>query len=440
MLEQRKIKIWNLILAACFCFLLASCSNEKNSLPVEPDNGVGKVLLKFDKASAPSNVVAIAASMTRSGFETITKELNILSDSTADLSIQNLSAGTWHLKIDAKNTNGSVIYSGETDVTIIAATIIQISLTLQPTTESTGSIYIYVSWAEPEVLIKWKIMNSGTTANLNSLFFMDSLYGWVVGNNGTILRTRDAGISWQAQRSGVTSNLNSVLFKDFNVGWAVGDNGIVLKTTTGGNKWELMEQVTTNSLYSIKFYNAINGLIFGENGTVIYVYGEDNEFLCKSIGYPDLLLAAHLLENSTTGWTVSNNGNIYRTTDLGANWVISSNTAAWGKLQSIAFSDSLNGIVVGNSGLILKTLNSGTNWNIVYAETDYNLRSVYYLVNSTFCWVTGASGIILKTSNRGFIWEKEKTESTNDLNALVFINVLKGWAVGNNGTILKYYP
>jgi hypothetical protein len=61
-----------------------------------------------------------------------------------------------------------------------------------------------------------------------------SLVGYAVGSQGTILKTYNAGSDWQQQISGTTLKLNKVHFKDFDFGFIVGENGIILRTSTGG--------------------------------------------------------------------------------------------------------------------------------------------------------------------------------------------------------------
>jgi photosystem II stability/assembly factor-like uncharacterized protein len=61
-----------------------------------------------------------------------------------------------------------------------------------------------------------------------------SLVGYAVGDQGTILKTYDAGMNWFPQQSGTNLKLNKVHFKDFDFGFAVGENGIILRTVTGG--------------------------------------------------------------------------------------------------------------------------------------------------------------------------------------------------------------
>ncbi|MBK9451315.1 MAG: hypothetical protein IPN95_18280 [Bacteroidetes bacterium] len=71
----------------------------------------------------------------------------------------------------------------------------------------------------------------------DGLDFISATQGWVVGNDGVILTTSDAGQTWVQQNSGTTSHLTSVSFTNVSVGIAVGENGKVVRTTDGGTNW-----------------------------------------------------------------------------------------------------------------------------------------------------------------------------------------------------------
>ena len=81
---------------------------------------------------------------------------------------------------------------------------------------------------------RWITQNSGTTQTINSAFFTDTNTGWVIGADGTILKTTDGGTNWNHQTSGITNRLNAVYFVDDTTGWAVGAGGIISRTITGG--------------------------------------------------------------------------------------------------------------------------------------------------------------------------------------------------------------
>ena len=126
--------------------LITGCSKENIVEPVSTQDGDGKMLLKIDKTNTPKNVATVTAYLTRTNYDTLKGFLNLKSDTSADMTFQNIPVGTWHLKIDAKDQSGSVTYTGETDVTIVESMTIQVSLTLQPVSGSVGGIYILVNW------------------------------------------------------------------------------------------------------------------------------------------------------------------------------------------------------------------------------------------------------------------------------------------------------
>jgi predicted GH43/DUF377 family glycosyl hydrolase len=133
------------ILFISLFFLLVGCS--KNNNVVNPPSGsTGGITFKINHTTVPSGVTVITATLTRANFTTITKNLNLLSDSTGDVIIQAIQVGTWHLKIDAKDTSGTILYKGETDVTVQENVVVQLNLTLNPVSSGTGTIYIFVTW------------------------------------------------------------------------------------------------------------------------------------------------------------------------------------------------------------------------------------------------------------------------------------------------------
>ncbi|MCL5030332.1 MAG: hypothetical protein M1480_15080 [Bacteroidetes bacterium] len=131
--------------------LFSSCSRDTITSP-QLNKTSGTVSLKFDKINAPQNVVNIIAYLSRAGYDTLKGNLNLLSDSSADILIQNIPAGQWHLTIDALNDSSEVVYSGETDVLITDGLTTQVSLSLVPTGQGKGNVYISVNWGTQQAL------------------------------------------------------------------------------------------------------------------------------------------------------------------------------------------------------------------------------------------------------------------------------------------------
>jgi predicted GH43/DUF377 family glycosyl hydrolase len=142
-----------LVLFSLFTFVtFYSCSTDPVGSDIPQDSG--KILLKIDKQNAPASVVFVKAFLTRENHQPINGTLNLQSDSTADILLDNIDAGEWHLKVDAEDDSGLVLYTGETDVQIFAGFTSQVYLTLYPTGSGTGSIYINVTWGIP-IITSW---------------------------------------------------------------------------------------------------------------------------------------------------------------------------------------------------------------------------------------------------------------------------------------------
>ena len=130
-------------------FLFTSCNPNEPTSPDGDDQQNGKLFLKIDKANAPESVVWVEAFLTRQGYDTLSDEMNLLSDSTADLLLENIQSGEWHLRVDAKDSAEVVLYTGETDIQIFAGFTTQVNLVLEPTGAGVGNIYIWVTWGVP---------------------------------------------------------------------------------------------------------------------------------------------------------------------------------------------------------------------------------------------------------------------------------------------------
>lgn len=95
--------------------------------------------------------------------------------------------------------------------------------------------------------------------------------GWIVGEYGLVLRSRDGGSTWSRQRGGrlPDAHLFAAAFVDSRRGLAVGQSGVLLHTEDGGETWA-EERVGSRSLYDVLFRPSQNeALAFGELGTIL---------------------------------------------------------------------------------------------------------------------------------------------------------------------------
>jgi photosystem II stability/assembly factor-like uncharacterized protein len=74
---------------------------------------------------------------------------------------------------------------------------------------------------------------------------------WVVGDNGVILRTTNAGISWERVAVDTKETLVNIAFANNKQGWITGWNGTILRTSDGGKSWLEQESGTKVNLYGL---------------------------------------------------------------------------------------------------------------------------------------------------------------------------------------------
>ena len=83
----------------------------------------------------------------------------------------------------------------------------------------------------------WEIIPSGTTQELNSIFFYDYEVGFAVGDSGTVIKSIDSGKTWQSLQTPTTFNLNDLYMFHRDTLVVVGNSGTIFFTPDGGSSW-----------------------------------------------------------------------------------------------------------------------------------------------------------------------------------------------------------
>ncbi len=107
-----------------------------------------------------------------------------------------------------------------------------------------------------------------------STSFVDNRLGWAVGTGGRIFRTTNGGRTWTQQNSGITADLLDVKFLNDLEGWAVGAEGVVIRTSDGGMHWTTEASGTRHPLERIFLTDRNHAWAVGFGGTII-AYGRN---------------------------------------------------------------------------------------------------------------------------------------------------------------------
>ena len=305
----------------------------------------------------------------------------------------------------------------------------------------------------------WSIQNSGTDSNLNAVDFVDSLRGWAVGGNGTILHTSDAGQTWEAQNAGTQLELTSLDFQTATEGWVVGKLGLVIHTADAGQTWETQasQEITLGlNLASVTFTDSKAGLILTERGSGILRTVDGGETWVREFLSNTSIRSDMFFLNSNRGWIPFSGGGVFHTFDGGRSWELRSGAsgAAIGQ-QSIFFVDENNGWIAGSrgrsgdvsgglqfsqfltDGMVARTTDGGQTWERHDARTGRFLWDLAFL-DAKRGWAIGSFGSIVYTTDGGVNWKSQVTGTDEILRGVAFTDPDNGWIVGDMGTILKF--
>lgn len=282
-------------------------------------------------------------------------------------------------------------------------------------------------------MVNWVILNSGTFENLNDIAIISPTQIIAAGNNGKLIRTTNGGNNWSAMPFPVTSDILSLYFNG-TTGFAGCRNSKIYKTVNGGVNWT---EISTNSAYPVTSISFVSGTVgyLGDGYGTIQKTTDAGLHWFNVYVMPGYSAKVYMLD-ATRGWAADTYGYVIRTTNGGTNFLsVRINTDT---LSSIHFISSTLGFAAGDAGKIFRSVNGGANWTQLTTSTTAKLKCIH-CVNTNLIYATGNNGTILYTTNGGTNWLSQ-SKTTNNLNAVKFINNSEGIIAGDNGTLLGRQP
>jgi photosystem II stability/assembly factor-like uncharacterized protein len=209
---------------------------------------------------------------------------------------------------------------------------------------------------------RWRKFSSGTTRNLKDVSIAPGTdVAWAVGDEGTILKSSDAGKTWGVQSMfNFNLHLNAVHAVNEQIVWAASDNGNVLRTIDGGGDWQLAgkNKVTNKNLRSIVGFDADRCMAVGDDGVYIECKKgfEWNFQKPRTVDFTGLAVRGEL--KAISG-------------DDGLVMISDHDFVGW-RSHDTGTSENLNGIIivgntvtaVGNNGTIVVSPDRGATWTV----------------------------------------------------------------------------
>jgi photosystem II stability/assembly factor-like uncharacterized protein len=312
--------------------------------------------------------------------------------------------------------------------------------------------------------------------------FITKATGWVVGQNGTLLKTSDSGNTWNQQLlpAEITGrHFNGIYFINENQGYAVGNSGTVIYTSNGGTAWNRQNTQTSENLQDVFFYNAQKGWSLGNFGSYQYTL-DGGETWIKGTPFSNTSMNSIHFVDSLYGWAGGSTINftrMYHTQDGGITWTLQKEISRSGgnSTVKVQFVNRTHGWF-SDGDEILYTTDGGSSWMAIQKTNNFPYGGCFHFLSQTkgftisngtfgtsedgktFKVINNLSenhtvlqffddtyglalgdGTLNRTQNGGKnMWEKRAIGTYNiHYSGVDFMDSEKGFAVGSKGFIVK---
>jgi photosystem II stability/assembly factor-like uncharacterized protein len=244
--------------------------------------------------------------------------------------------------------------------------------------------------------------------------------GYIVGNDGYVLKSINNGASWNQISTGFNSSFNTVnIIDDDNIILST-SNSIVI-TNNGGTTWGTLS-VPNSSVNKTFFTNNLIGHAVCNGGTILKtVDGGQNWYTIQGTNsFPSNFISVYFI-NENIGFASGENDYIFKTTDAGETWIQISDPSI--DIYGFYFLDENNGFASGEYGATYKTIDGGNSWSPIFFQSGFvqgtNIYGIYFQ-DSNIGFITGLNGRIMKTIDGGNTWAQYSI--TSNLNTIQFLD------------------
>lgn len=280
----------------------------------------------------------------------------------------------------------------------------------------------------------WTEVASPVTTHLYRIKFLSSTEGWIVGQRGTILRSRDQGDSWVIQGSGLTDEyLYDVDFVGSTV-YICGSEMTLLKgvLTEHGYEWSRMTIPDGTGFYRrVQFANNSTGWVLETNwhhGLARLWYTRADALWAQGVGIPyaedfsarDIHFTSNMIPDvedegrlKHEGWLIGykgespgGTGQLYRTSNGGKTWsLVLEETESY--FYQIHFINEMHGWIAKTWGM-LATTDGGVTWHSYDFTASLVMPERLFFTDESTGWVSLPAGTLFHTTDGGTNWTEQK--------------------------------
>ncbi len=312
---------------------------------------------------------------------------------------------------------------------------------------------------QPKFKAIWEPVNYKEDLNLTDVHFASDEVGWVTGEHGTILHTKDGGNTWTPQLGGdpqsTEEEINTLRFADGTHGWANQGRNKLLRTTDGEN-WEEVGKLGGN-------FDFWSDYIFTSGNVGIQIRQEPHDIaqtqdsgktwkevappcaakmevegLTREVGCS--LKSLHF-PTASVGYAIGTGSKalfVLRTEDGGQNWnvLVSPDLAPDQSTyfrQEVFFTSENTGFVIMNDRKILATTDGGKTWQGRVGSAGGKIR----FADAEVGWSFEGSKLTY-TTNAGKTWSSRQFRFPVDPVSFSFPSRQRAYVVGRSGMVYRY--
>ncbi|MAB98448.1 MAG: hypothetical protein CMK71_10320 [Pseudomonadaceae bacterium] len=241
----------------------------------------------------------------------------------------------------------------------------------------------------------------------------------VVGANGHVLLRRVNGEIVQAKVP-VDLLLTAVHFADAKHGWVVGHDGVILTSTDAGKTWSkqldgrlisgLMEEWAKNEVERLEKANAAAPQDADISIELENAYFALDDAKAGIIAGPSRPLLDVWFRNSNEGWAVGAYGMAVHTMDGGKSWTFLGNLKNPERLHLNTVLELQDGtiLIAGEGGKLYRSMDGGHNWQALNTFTRNSIYKLFQLQDGRV-YALGFGGTLFMSRDRGQNWLRIET-------------------------------
>lgn len=223
---------------------------------------------------------------------------------------------------------------------------------------------------------------------------------WIVGQNGALLSSDDAGLNWVREELPGRRNLQAIAVSDQGQQVVVGNEGRVW-TRKNDQPWQTQDLRVSDLAGKFMSVSFINGYfwIVGEMGALFR--GDADAAQWQVMG-PEEDVNFNSIRAGVDGdiWITAEFGRLLRSRDNGLTWT--SQELGSESLRSIAF-DGSTGVAVGNQGQAFISHDSGDTWQQISQFTQDHLFDIS--IHQGVWVTTGDRGALFRSKDPAGAWQ-----------------------------------